>query len=565
MAKDEGATSIKCIADLLIKNGLLVDPLRERAERTDLSIKDGRILAFSDNGAREVVDAKGCYVSCGFIESHLHVEGLHLLPGHYFRAFLAHGTTTIVTDLHEIANAGGMQGLRWYLSLIDEVPLDLFVMAPSCVPSSPHERGAAKIGAGDLRRLRGMRRVIGLGEVMDVRAVMRRQKSMMRKIALFEGKPVDGHAPGLTGDDLDLYMSAGIYSDHETTSLREAREKLKRSMHLFLRQGSVARDLDTLLPLVRPGHMANLSLCSDDLSSRDLYESGHLDRLVSRLVQSRVPLFRALSLVTRNPAVYFNLSDRNALAPGRKADLVVFDDPAEMRVRATVKDGKVVYREGQDIAGDIGGLKTRPAPALPALNVAPFRKEDLHRRAAGKSTHAIGVREGTIITDDLALDARTENGSLVADHERDLVFAYVFDRYRADAAYGSGLVHGFSLRDGALGTTYSHDSHNLLIVGDNPEDIYEVFCLLRACGGGMAASCRGSGLALPMPYFGIISHLDAPGFLEKERELDGLVRRMGVRLSNPFFQMSFLSLPVIPALRLTTRGLFHVGTGRYVD
>jgi adenine deaminase len=559
---DKGAASIKCIADLLIKNGLLVDPLRETAERMDLSIKDGRILALSDSGAREVIDAEGCYVSCGFIESHLHVEGLHLLPGHYFRAFLAHGTTTIVTDLHEIANAGGMYGLRWYLSLIDEVPLDLFVMAPSCVPSSPHERGAAKIGAGDLRRLREMRRVIGLGEVMDMRAVMRRQKTIMRKIALFEGKPVDGHAPGLTGDDLDLYMSAGIYSDHESTSLREGREKLKRGMHLFLRQGSVARDLDKLLPLVRPANMANLSLCTDDLSSKDLYESGHLDRLVSRLVQSKVPLFRALRLVTGNPAAYFNLNDRNAPVPGRKADLVVFDNPAEMHVKATVKNGKVVYREGEDIGA---GRETRPAPASCGLNVAPFRQEDLRRKATEKRIRAIGVREGTIITDDLAIEARTEDGYLIADHERDFVFAYVFDRYRADAAYGSGLVHGFALKDGALGTTYAHDSHNLLIVGDNGEDIYEVFCLLRACGGGMAASCRGSGLVIPMPYFGIISHLDAPALRDKERGLDGLVRRMGVRLLNPFFQMSFLSLPVIPALRLTTKGLFHVGTSRYVE
>ena len=191
-------------------------------------------------------------------------------------------------------------------------------------------------------------------------------------------------------------------------------------------------------------------------------------------------------------------------------------------------------------------------------------KKTCGRKATGKRTRAIGVREGTIVTDDLAVEARTEDGYLVADHERDLVFAYVFDRYRADAAYGSGLVHGFALKDGALGTTYSHDSHNLLIVGDNMEDIYEVFCLLRECGGGMAASYRGSGLVVPMPYFGIISHLDAPALLEKERELDGLVRRMGVRLKNPFFQMSFLSLPVIPALRLTTKGLFHVGTARYV-
>ncbi len=492
----------------------------------------------------------------------MHVEGLHLLPGHYFRAFLAHGTTTLVTDLHEIANAGGMHGLLWYISLFDKVPLDLRVMAPSCVPSSPHECGAARIGAGDLRRLQGMRRVIGLGEVMDTRAVMRRQKSIMRKIALFEGKPVDGHAPGLTGDALDLYMSAGIHSDHETTSLREGKEKLKRGMHLFLRQGSVARDLDRLLPLVRPANMASLSLCTDDLSGGDLYGSGHLDRLVSRLVQSKVPLFRALRLVTRNPAVYFNLSDRNAPALGRKADLVVFDNPADMRVRATVKDGNVVYREGADMGAS---KEIQPAPTFSGLNVAPFRKEDLRRKATGKRTRAIGVGEGTIITDDLAIDARTENGYLIADRERDLVFAYVFDRYRADSAYGSCMVHGFGLKGGALGTTYSHDSHNLLVVGDNVEDIYEVFCLLRECGGGMAASRGGSGLTIPMPYFGIISHLDAPALLEKERELDGMVRRMGVRLSNPFFQMSFLSLPVIPALRLTTKGLFHVETSRYVE
>ncbi len=499
----------------MIKNGLLVDPLKETAQRTDISIRDGKILAFSGKRAREIIDAEGCWVSCGFIESHLHVEGLHLLPAHYFRAFLAHGATTLVTDLHEIANAGGMAGLRWYLSIIDEVPLDLFVMAPSCVPSSPYERGAAKIGPGELRRLKGMRRVIGLGEVMDFSAVIKRQKSIMRKIDLFDGKPVDGHAPGLTGDDLDLYMSAGIHSDHEITSLVEAREKLKLGMHLFLRQGSASQDLDMLLPLVRPANMDNLSLCTDDLSCRDLCESGHLDRLVSKLVRSKVPLPRALRLATRSPAVYFNLSDRNAPVPGRKADLVVFDNPEEMRVRATVKDGKVVYREGSDI----DAVKETPrAPVVSRLNLAPLRREDLRKTATGKRTRAIGVREGTIVTDDLAVDARTEDGYLVSDHERDLVFAYLFDRYRAEAAYGSGLVHGFRLRNGALGTTYAHDSHNLLIVGDNLEDVYDVFCLLRECGGGMAASSRGSSLVAPMPYFGIISHLDAHSLLEKERE-----------------------------------------------
>jgi adenine deaminase len=491
------------------------------------------------------------------------VEGLHLLPGHYFRAFLAHGTTAIVTDLHEIANAGGVAGLQWYLSLAGGVPIDLFLMAPSCVPSSPFERGASNIGIRDLRRIKGMQGVIGLGEVMDLTAVMERRGAVMRKIALFEGRPVDGHAPGLRGDDLDLYMSAGIYSDHETTNVDEGEEKLGRGMHLFLREGSASRDLDNLLGLVRPENLASLSLCTDDLSSRDLYESGHLDRLVSRLVRSGIPLFRAIRLVTINPAVYFGLCDRMGPALGRRADLVVFDNPEEMRVRATVKDGKVVFREGEGVGTDHD--ERAAGRAIARLNVAPFTKDDLRRRAKGERVHAIGVREGTIITDDVICDARTENGYLVPDHGRDLVFAYLFDRYSAKETYGFGLVQGFSLRNGALGTTYAHDSHNLLIVGDNLEDIHEVFGLLQACGGGMAASHRGSGLVIPMPYFGIISHLDAATFLKREAELDGLVRKMGVQMTNPFFQMSFLPLPVIPQVRLTTGGLFDVLTSRYIE
>jgi len=409
-----------------------------------------------------------------------------------------------------------------------------------------------------------MRRVLGLGEVMDVEAVVARRKGVMGKIALFEGGPVDGHAPGLTGGRLDLYMSAGIYSDHETTRVEEGEEKLRRGMHLFLREGSVAKDLKALLPLVRSDTLANLSLCTDDLSARDLYETGHLDRLVARLVRSGISPFHALGLVTRTPALYFNLSDRNAPALGRKADLVLFDDPARMRVLATVKAGKVIFREGEGVGTAIQGVRGSPPPRQ-GLKLAPFRKEDLRRRAKGGNIRVVAVREGTILTEEVSGEARIEEGYLACDHERDIVFAYVFDRYRAETVYGFGFVTGFSLRRGALGTTYAHDSHNLVILGDNPEDIYGVRELLRACGGGMAASHRGSALAVPMPYFGIISDLDAAAFLNKEAELDRLVRKIGVRLKNPFFQMSFLSLPVIPEVRLTTKGLFHVGTARYVE
>lgn len=539
----------------------MVDPLKKTAERKDLSIKDGRILSFSAVDAKEVLDAEGCFVSCGFIDSHLHVEGLHLLPQHYNRLFLAHGTTTVITDLHEIANAGGMAGMKWYLSLLDLIPLDVFVMAPSSVPSCSFEQGAGRIGMRELRSLQRAKRVIGLGEVMDVAGVIGRKSHIVKKLSLFDRKPVDGHAPGLVGSTLDLYMSAGICSDHETTDLNEGTEKVERGMHLFIREGSVAKDMSTLLPLVHAGNMDRLSLCTDDLSAKDLFQSGHLDRLVSRLVSAHISPFDAIRLVTTNPALYFNLNDRNRLAVGKKADLAIFETPENMRVKATIKSGKVVYHEGEDT-----GTTDSVQPAVTGhIKISHVSKEDLRRRAEGSKIRVIGVREGTIVMEDLDMEARIDNNYLAADPERDVIFAYVFDRYSAQKKYGFGFAHGFALQKGAIGTTYAHDSHNLIVIGDNAEDIHHVVRNLEKCGGGMAASHNGTAVCVPMAHFGIISQLDGPAFLRKEAELDDLVRKMGVRLTNPFFQMSFLSLPVIPHLRLTTKGLFHVATSRYVE
>ncbi len=535
--------------------------MRETAEKGDLAVTDGRIFSFHGMEARRVIDVEGAYVAPGFIESHLHLEGLHLLPEQYSPQFLAHGTTTVITDLHEIANAGGMEGLHWYLSLIGQVPLDVYVMAPSCVPSSRFELGAGSIGAAELESLKALPVVKGLGEVMDIEGVMARHSGVMEKIAVFEGRPIDGHAPGLTGEALDLYMSAGIYSDHETTALHEGEEKLKRGMHLFLRQGSVAKDLPTLVPLIRRENLASLSLCTDDLSARDLYDSGHLDRLVAYLVGAGISPFVALRLVTTNPALYFNLSDRNRLAVGKKADLAVFDDPAAMHVRMTIKSGTVVYREGEDVHA---GERPTTAAVCAPLNVAAFSPEALRPRAQGSKVRVMGVADGSIITESSSAAAIIRDGCLLPDERLGTAYAYTFDRYRADDSFGFGFVRGFSINNGALGSTYAHDSHNLIIVGDNIEDIYAVFLALKECGGGMAACRSGEKAVIPMSCYGIISGLDAHTFLQEETELDRLVRKMGTTLKNPFFQMSFLSLPVIPHLRLTTKGLLDVLTSTFV-
>jgi len=464
-----------------------------------------------------------------------------------------------VTDLHEIANAGGLPGISWYLKLLDTIQPEVLVMAPSCVPSCVFEQGFGELGTKELAWLKGQKRVIGLGEVMDINGVLERKKPVMRKIQLFAGKPIDGHAPLLSGEALRAYLSAGIHSDHETTSLEEGREKLFSGMHLFLRQGSVAKDLDSLLPLVEPRFLGQTSLCTDDLSVQDLVEHGHIDAVIRHLVKCGMPLARALRLATVNPAAYFNLSDRKGLVIGAKADLAVFD-PADVRIRMTLKDGEIVYREGETLQPQAIG---RIPPSK--MKIADYTLDDLRQKAAGSQINVIGVREGTLLSEHLVEQARIEDGHVTADVERDILYAYVFDRYRGQKHFGSCFVRGFGLKAGAMGTTYAHDSHNLVIVGDNLVDIFAVLNALKKENGGMALARQGKLVEhIPMPFYGIISDLDAAEFLQKEKRMRGFLKSMGVPLKNPFFQMSFLSLPVIPALRLTTRGLFDATRTRYI-
>jgi adenine deaminase len=511
----------------------------------------------------------GFYVSPGLIDSHLHLEGLHLLPDAGAHAFLAHGTTTIITDLHEIANAGGLAAMFWYLDLLENVPVDVFVMAPSCVPSCAFERGFGTIGLRELKKLRSHQRVVGLGEVMDVPGVVRRDRSILQKIELFAGQPVDGHAPMVSGGMLRTYCAAGIGSDHETTNPQEGLEKLANGMHLFLRHGSVSKDLERLLPLIKPRFLSRLSLCTDDLSAQDLFEKGHLDSVIRLLVRRGVSLVNGVRLATANAARYFKLTDRGRLAPGKKADIVIFEDPEgldKIRVRMTIKDGRIVYERGK--RRQVSRVSRSAPPSQ--MKIAPYSIEELRRKAPahadGHTINVIGVGEGTILTDHRILEARIENGYLQADTQRDIIYAYVFDRYRGQKAYGFGFVQGFSLRGGAIGTTYAHDSHNLVIVGDNIADILLVLNALRQDNGGMAL-VRSGELAeqIPMPFYGIMSDLGAGEFLRREKRLRNMLRGMGVRLTNPFFQMSFLSLPVIPALRLTTHGLFDATQMRYIE
>lgn len=502
------------------------------------------------------------YVAPGLIDSHLHLEGLHLLPGAYANAFLSHGTTTIITDLHEIANAGGIDGVMWYLGLLKDLPMDIFVMAPSCVPSCPFEQGAGILGIEELKRLKEMPQVIGLGEVMNVPGVLSRDPAVMRKIELFSGMPVDGHAPQLRGPDLLQYLAAGIYSDHETTDPDEGKEKLEAGMHLFLRMGSASKDLERLLPLIERQGLPLLSLCADDLSAADLAEHGHIDALIRYLLKRGIPLPDAFKLATVNSAAYFGLVDRSGVGVGKKADLAVFDGPESVGIKLVVKDGKVVYREGDN-------LWPEPSPihqSIAESRIADFEMNDLAKPVKGDRIHVIELKGGTIITGHRLEKARVKEGRLIADPGDGLCLAYAFDRYRADRRFGFCFVRGLPIHGGAIGTTYAHDSHNLLILGDNLGDIFEVLQCLKREKGGMAAAREGRiENFIPMPHYGIISGLSGDEYLRRERGLRQSMSKMGISQHNAFLQLSFLSLPVIPALRLTINGLFDVNAGQYIE
>lgn len=423
-------------------------------------------------------------------------------------------------------------------------------------------RGGGVIGVKELRRLRGMPRVIGLGEVMNVPGVQKRDRTVMNKIRLFSERPIDGHAPRLKGPDLIRYLSAGICSDHETTDLEEGEDKLRAGMHLFLRMGSASKDLERLVPLIKPHVLPLLSLCTDDLSTADLAQHGHIDYLVRYLVKHGVSLLDALKLATVNAAGYFCLADRKWMGVGKKADLTVFDGPKDMRVKMVIKNGRIAYREGDVLWPQPGPVNASPIES----RTADFEMGDLLQSAKGNRIHVIGIEEGTLITSHLVENARVKEGVLTADPDDGLCLAYAFDRYKGNRRFGFGFVRGFSIRGGAIGTTYAHDSHNMLIVGDNMADVFEVFNCLKRRGGGMAAA-RGGRVEefISMPYYGIISSLSGDEFLRREAGLRESMVKMGVSQSDAFFQLSFLSLPVIPTLRLTVNGLFDVDSGQYIE
>jgi len=534
-------------ADLVLKNGKLINVRTGEIEDASIAISGGKIAGIGDYEGKDTLDLKGLYVSPGFIEGHIHIESSMMTPSYFASTVVLHGTTTVIADPHEIANVLGIPGIEFMISDSENLPVDIFFTAPSCVPATDLETSGARLSADDLLKLRSMNRIIGLGEMMNFPGVINGIPDVTSKLGIFEIQ--DGHAPLVRGKDLNAYISAGIYSDHECTDIEEAREKVKRGMHVMIREGTAARNLTALLPLVNSQNWFCFSFVSDDRHPSTFVEEGHLDGILRKAINHGIDLITAVRLVTINTARYFRLFDRGEIVPGKLADLVAFD--SNFTVRFVIKDGKIVVKDGTPTFNPPDSKLRR----LGNFKVEPELQKIKVERKSGK-IRVIRIIEGNLLTGEDICEPLINGNEVIPDTERDIIKITVWERHRGTGNVGTGFVRGFGIKKGAIGSTVAHDSHNVIVAGVNDKDIIKAVQVLRDMGGGLVVIENGRVLAsLELPVAGLMADKNAIELARLEEDLNRAYRELGGSLKNPFMQLSFLALPVIPELKITDFGL----------
>jgi adenine deaminase len=548
-------------ADLLLKNAQLVNVFSGEIHPADIGIHDGRVLGFGDYQARQVVDLAGRFVCPGLLDAHVHIESSMVQPAEFARAVLPHGTTSVICDPHEIANVLGLDGVRYMLDASEGLPLSVYVMAPSCVPATHMETSGAELTAAELEQLMTHERVLGLAELMNFPGVLFRVPEVLKKIEVAAGRPIDGHAPGLSGLDLNAYVAAGVRSDHECTELDEAREKLRRGMHIMIREGTTARNLHTLLPVVTPVNARFCHFCTDDRHPHTLLEEGHIDDVVRKAIAWGLDPVIAIQMATINTAEYFRLQNVGAVAPGYRADLVVLDDLGTLQVAQ-------VYARGALVAD--GGSLSLSADRLPQVPI----KSSVHvdpsslsfAIAAGDGpARVIGIVPEQVVTEELRLEPTVEDGFAVSDPDRDLLKMAVVERHHGTGNIGLGLVKGAGLKRGAIASSVAHDAHNIVVIGTSDSEMRAAVTAVAEMEGGQVVVSGGEvQAACPLPIAGLMSDRPLEEVREQEEALTEAAHSLGSALPDPLMTMSFLALEVIPALKLTDKGLVDVNRFDFV-
>jgi adenine deaminase len=542
-------------ADLVVRGARVFSAFTREWLEGDVAVADGRFAGVGTYDGVNTVDAGGRMLVPGFVDAHVHIESSLLTLERFAEVVLARGTTTIVADPHELANVVGAEGVHWLLDAAAMIPLNVFVMAPSCVPASRFESPRSALGVGDIEGILAREGAVGVAEMMDFPAVIAGDAAALEKVAAAGGAQVDGHAPGVSGHALNAYLAAGIASDHEATTYAEALEKRRKGAWVLIREASNARNLEALLPLVLDHGPERCAFCTDDREADVLIDEGHIDGMCRAAVRAGLPIEDALVLAGHNGAACHGLRGIGAIAPGYLADFSLMAD-SEFRPERVYKDGRLVAVDGEAVP--------IPAPALPdwltdTVRIGPLSATDFAIPAAGAPVRVIELVPDQLLTGSATETPRIEDGLALADPARDLAKIAVIERHHATGRLGRGFVRGFGLREGAFASTVSHDAHNVIVVGVSDQDMERCAHRLAELGGGIVVVRDGAVLAeLPLPVAGLMSDRPGAEVAAALGDLRDAARTLGVSVRAPFMALSFLGLSVIPSLKITDRGLVDV-------
>jgi len=552
--------------DLLLRGGTLVNVLSGELYQSDVAIHGGRVVGLGEGyEGLEEVDCRGKWIAPGFIDGHMHVESTLVTVPEFARAVLPHGTVAAIFDPHEIANVHGIEGIRYILDSRKGVLLNAFVMLSSCVPATHMETAGARLEAADLAPLFEQEGVIGLAEVMNFPGVVFADAGILAKVqaARERNLMIDGHAPGLSGQNLNAYIAAGVGSDHECTTVEEAREKLRKGMRLMIREASTAKNLEALLPLVTPANARRCSFVTDDRHPSDLLSEGHVDHVVRKAIRLGLDPMTAIRMATINTAEWFRLDQQGhgAIAPGWRADILVLDELETISIERVYVNGQLVAQEGQ-MAIDLPSVAQtadQKMPLPPSVKVDLAHFTGFRMPAEGQNVKVIDIIAGQIVTARGREEAKIIAGEAVADPTRDLLKMAVVERHGKGNHVGMAFVRGFGLKRGAIASSVAHDSHNIVIAGTNDADMRHALEAIVAMNGGLVVVNHGQTLAsLPLPIAGLMSDRPLHEVRDAVEALHDAYHRLGGTLSDPFMQLAFLALPVIPTLKLTDQGLVDV-------
>lgn len=544
--------------ELVLKNCKIVNVFSHEIGHGDIAIDSGKIIGVGDYKGHKEIDLEGKYVAPGLIDSHEHLESAMVTPAQMSRVVIPRGTTTIIADPHEIANVCGIKGIEFMMKSVAQTPLNAFFMMPSCVPATPFETSGAHLLAKDLEPWMKENNVLGIGELMDYPGVISGREDIIDKMMIAQDKIIDGHGPVIEGKELNAYMIGGVKTDHECSNVKEMKSRLDRGMYIAIREGSAARDLKTLIQGVTDATSRRCTLCTDDKNPEDILKEGHIDFSIRKAIELGCDPITAIQMATINTAECYHLRDIGAIAPGFDADLIILDDLKAFNVLQVYKKGIKVAEDNQALF-DV--TETDTSDVIETVNIKPVAKDDLKVKLSSDIVNVISVQPFSLVTERNIRKVNIDEEGYFEEHKYiDIIKMAVIERHHATGNIGLGLVENFKLKNGAIATTIGHDSHNLIVIGDNDDDMLKAIHAVESLEGGIAVVAGGEVHTLQLRIAGLMSDQPMEFVAERLKYLLNIAYEdLGVNKHiDPFMTLSFLALPVIPDIKLTDKGLFDV-------